>query len=78
TVTFCYVGEGLATADSLPVRGFSLDGKVDTEASISGNTIVIKTTTKPGWVYYGWKSFSDGNLVNSEQLPASTFRLVVR
>jgi sialate O-acetylesterase len=29
-------------------------------------------------VLYGWKPFTDANLINSENLPASTFKIKVQ
>lgn len=69
---------GLKTAGGEALRGFSLDGKKDAAAVIENNLVVLRTTQKPAFVYYGWKPFSDGNLVNAEGLPASTFKLPVK
>lgn len=88
-VHFTYAGKGLQTAfpDSLkdkanaetqPLRGFSLDGIHSIAATIQAQTVRIPVSTKPNYIYYGWKSYSDGNLVNSELLPASTFKLTVQ
>ncbi len=77
-VSFEYMAKGLKTSDSKAVRGFSVDGKNDTEAIFGDSGIIIPVSTKPKYVYYGWKSFSNGNLVNSENLPASTFKLTVK
>lgn len=72
-ISFQY-GNGLHTSDGKALRGFSLDGKNETPAEISGNKVVIRTSVKPENIYYGWKAFSDANLVNSAGLPASTFK----
>lgn len=69
--------KGLKTADGQSIRGFSLDGKNDIEAVIDQERILIRTAVKPAAIYYGWKPFSDANLVNAENLPASTFKIVV-
>lgn len=69
---------GLQTADGQALRGFSFDAKTDAGAVIQNNTVVIATNKKPAVVYYGWKPFTDANLVNGERLPASTFKLNVQ
>jgi|GEM_PF-1524670 len=61
-VSFRFTANGLETTDGSPVKGFSLDGKNEVEAFLKGNDIVIQTDMKPGFVHYGWKPFSDGNL----------------
>jgi len=76
-VSFQYAGKGLqATGDGI-VKGFSLDGKNSATVTIEQNSVHIPAKIKPDFVYYGWKSYSDGNLVNSELLPASTFKIKV-
>ncbi len=88
-VYFNYTGKGLQTADAAilngttsadgaSVNGFSLDGKNSVTATIQAQTVRIPVSSKPAYIYYGWKSYSDGNLVNSELLPASTFKLTVQ
>jgi sialate O-acetylesterase len=76
-VSFQYTAKGLKTSDDMPLRGFSTDGRTETAASFGDSGILILSDTKPEYIYYGWKSFSDGNLVNSENLPASTFKIKV-
>lgn len=77
-VSFRYKENGLRTTDGKPLKGFSLDGKDEVEAFFVNNAVVISTNQKPGYVYYGWTPFSNGNLVNSENLPASTFKIKVQ
>jgi sialate O-acetylesterase len=77
-ITFQYAGSRLKTSDSKPVKGFSLDGKNEVVAIAQGKTIVIAVKGKPEFIYYGWKPFSDANLINSEKLPASTFKCRVQ
>lgn len=77
-ITFDYIANGLKTSDGKPLRGFSVDGKNETEALLSDKSIIIPVKAKPAYIYYGWKPFSDANLVNSEALPASTFKLPVK
>ena len=74
-LSFEFKADGLKTVDGSAVKGFSLDGINDVEAFLEDGCIVIYTRKKPDYIYYGWKPFSDGNLVNSEGLPASTFRI---
>ena len=77
-ITFQYSGNKLTTADDQSVRGFSIDGINDCAAALQNNRVEISVSEKPSFVYYGWKSFTDANLVNSENLPASTFKLNVK
>ncbi|HUS01845.1 MAG TPA: sialate O-acetylesterase [Chitinophagaceae bacterium] len=70
--------DGLRTSDSKRLRGFTLDGRTDTEAGIKNDTVIINTIEKPAFIYYGWKPFTNANLVNSEGLPASTFKIKVK
>ena len=67
----------LSTSDDKSLRGFSIDGKNDVQASIRNKRVIIPLTEKPKNIYYAWKSFTDANLINSEKLPASTFKLEV-
>ena len=78
TITFQYAGNSLKTSDGKLPRGFSLDGVNETNAIIVDKEIIIETNKKPEFVYYGWKPFTDANLVNAELLPASTFKLKVQ
>lgn len=68
----------LKSSDEKGLRGFSLDGKTEVAAIIQNNKVVIASPQKPAFVYYGWKPFSDGNLMNGENLPASTFKIKVK
>ena len=77
TIRFQYTGNGLKTSDGNSLRGFSLDGINEINAIIVNKEIIIETNKKPEYVYYGWKPFTDGNLVNTELLPASTFKIKV-
>ncbi|MDF2188742.1 sialate O-acetylesterase [Paraflavitalea sp. CAU 1676] len=75
-ISFHY-GAGLQTADGQTLRGFSTNGVNDTPAKIQQQTVRISTPAKPAYVYYGWRSYTDANLVNVDLLPASTFRIKV-
>ena len=77
-VTFQYIAERLSTFDGGKLKGFSLDGTNEAAAILESNRIVIYAEKKPEFVFYGWKSFSDGNLINSEKLPASTFKIRIQ
>jgi sialate O-acetylesterase len=89
-ITFNHAIDGLATADGKALRGFSLDGIHDVSARIqkgklqlgksisSGSEmVVIDCEEQPAYIYYDWKPYTDGNLVNREQLPTSTFKIKV-
>ncbi|HMU47332.1 MAG TPA: sialate O-acetylesterase [Chitinophagaceae bacterium] len=77
-VSFEYMAKGLITSDGKSIKGFSIDGKNETEASFGDSGIIISVNSKPKYIYYGWKPFSNGNLINSENLPASTFKIKVK
>ena len=77
-LTFQYAASGIQTADGKALRGFSIDGKNISEARIEKNTVLIPASKKPHYIYYAWKPFTDANLVNAEQLPASTFKLALQ
>lgn len=74
-VKFKYTGRGLQTSDGGPLTGFSVEGSGSVTATVQKRTVVIYTTNPPAYITYGWKPYSDGNLVNSASLPASTFQL---
>jgi sialate O-acetylesterase len=77
-ISFQYTANSLRTSDNSVVRGFSFDGINDVSAIIDHNKVVINTINKPAYVYYGWKPFTDANLVNNALLPASTFKIKVQ
>ncbi|WP_305548633.1 sialate O-acetylesterase [Sediminibacterium sp.] len=89
-VTFNHAKDGLATADGKSLRGFSLDGIHEVSARIQKGTlqlgnavssgaemVVIDCEEQPEYIYYDWKPYTDGNLVNREQIPTSTFKIKV-
>ncbi|MBS1491757.1 MAG: sialate O-acetylesterase [Bacteroidetes bacterium] len=76
TISFRHAHK-LRTADGSHLRGFSLNGITDVEATINKESIIISAKEKPAYIYYGWKPFTDANLTNSERLPASTFKIKV-
>ncbi|MBP8115656.1 MAG: hypothetical protein KAY50_09885, partial [Chitinophagaceae bacterium] len=67
-VSFQYMANGLKTSDDKPLKGFSIDGKNETKAIFGDRGIIIPVSSKPQVIYYGWSPFSNGNLVNSENL----------
>ena len=75
--------EHLATSDGKELRGIEVSGAVGAfsavnskDITIEGNRIVIKAKDVRR-IRYGWKPFTDANLVNEEGLPASTFEIAV-
>ncbi|MDE3236865.1 MAG: sialate O-acetylesterase [Bacteroidota bacterium] len=77
-VYFTYTGGALKTTGAQVVHGFSIDAVHEVGAFIEGKRIKIPVAEKPPVVYYGWKPFSDGNLVNELLLPASTFSIHIK
>ena len=59
--------------------GFELAGAdhhfVPAEASLQGETVLVQSgaVTKPMYVRFGWSSFVENSLYNSDGMPASTF-----
>jgi sialate O-acetylesterase len=76
-VDFKYIGNGLSVSNGKSLRGFSIDGKSQAPAKIKGDKVFIKTSEKPKFIYYNWQPWAIGNLINSEDLPASTFKMEV-
>lgn len=75
---FQYNGKGLTGDPSGSVQGFSTDGKTAVQARIVGDHVECIAEKKPEFIYYGWRSWSDGDLMNREGLPASTFKIPVQ
>lgn len=72
-------GDGMCSSDGAPLRTFELAG-ADTvffpvRAEPLGNRILLhpNTVDSPRFVRYAWQPFSEGNLINKDSLPASTF-----
>jgi sialate O-acetylesterase len=78
TIEFEFAGVGLTTQDGKPLQGFSIDGENEIKAKMKNKRVIISVSEKPAFVYYGWKPFTDANLVNEEGLPASTFKINVQ
>lgn len=78
-VVFDYA-EGLKTADGDAIRGFELAGANclfhPAAAAIHGNRVYLHSPEVPHPVHvrYAWAPFTRANLVNRDDLPASTFR----
>ena len=77
-VTFTHAA-GLHASDGKFLRSFEVAGadKVfrPVKAAIENDHIVLDVTgnVTPKFVRFGWKPYSDANLVNDDNLPASTF-----
>lgn len=82
-VSFLYA-DGLQTSDGKSPSCFEIaeeDGLFQpATATIEGNTVRLTSPTikHPRYVRYAWQPFTRANLVNADQLPASTFRGEVR
>lgn len=82
-VSFLYA-DGLQTSDGKAPSCFEIaeeDGLFQpATATIEGNTVRLTSPTikHPRYVHYAWQPFTRANLVNADQLPASTFRGEVR
>lgn len=78
-VSFLYA-DGLQTSDDKAPSCFEIaeeDGLFHpATATIEGNTVRLTSPTikHPRYVRYAWQPFTRANLVNADQLPASTFR----
>lgn len=83
-VSFKYTGTHLTTSDGKALRGFVLRNEKgiekDVNAFIRNGKIIIPfdKNEKPVELLYGWKPYTDANLVNNEQLPASTFKIKIQ
>ena len=77
-IRFRYAGKGLASKENTELNGFTVDGINSAKAKIKGSKKVIIFTERTPFVYYGWSPYSNGNLINSELLPASTFKIEVK
>lgn len=78
-VSFLYA-DGLQTSNGKTPSCFEIaeeDGLFQpATATIEGNTVRLTSPTikHPRYVRYAWQPFTRANLVNADQLPASTFR----
>lgn len=82
-ISFQYA-KHLQTSDGKALRGFKLmDEKgiqTDVKAFIQNDKVVIPLDENktPIEVLYGWEFYTDANLVNEANLPASTFKLEIQ
>ncbi len=74
--------EGMQSSDGEALRTFEVADSIGVfypadEIEIKGNVIILssKKVNKPTRARYGWQPYSNGNLVNSSLLPASTFEV---
>lgn len=70
--------DGLKTSDSQELRMFEVAGAdgvfVHADAVISDDKVILSSDVKtPESVRYAWQPYTSANLVNGEDLPASTF-----
>ena len=75
----------LTTSDKLPMRTFEMAGVAErfypavAEVTAGGQIVLSSSAVPtPRYVRYGWQPFSEGNVVSSQGLPLSTFRLEVK
>lgn len=75
----------LTTSDQQPMRTFEIAGVDErfypavAEVTAGGKIVLSSSAVPtPRYVRYGWQPFSEGNVVSSQGLPLSTFRLVVK
>ncbi len=80
-VTFDHAGKGLASRDKQPLACFEIagdDGKyVSAQADIQGtNTVTVwsEAIKDPKHLRFAWSATAIHNLMNSEELPAVSFR----
>ena len=82
-VTFTHAIGGLRTSDGQALRGFEIaaadNGFIPASALINGATVRVtyQAGIAPRRIRYGWQPYPEGNLENSDSLPASTFVLDV-
>ena len=74
--------DGLKTSDGQALRCFEVAGYdevfVAVEAVIEdGNVVLSVPMQSPMYVRYAWQPFTRANLVNGEDLPASTFQATI-
>ncbi|AWI09525.1 exo-alpha-sialidase [Ereboglobus luteus] len=80
-VTFAQAGSRLRTSDGSAPRAFEVagaDGKFHpAEAKLDRDSVLLSASAvpSPSQVRYAWTPYSEGNLINDESLPASTFKL---
>lgn len=60
-ISFNYTGKTLATSNAMPLKGFSTDKDPHPTATINKQKVIIKASSKPTFIYYGWSPFTNGN-----------------
>lgn len=76
-------GDGLKTVDGAPIKDIEIAGEdkvfIKAMTKINGNRVIVwsKQIKNPRFVRYGYSAFTDGNLVNKDNLPASTFSNII-
>ncbi len=71
--------QGLTTTDRSTVKDLLIAGEdkvfVNAKSKIKKNTLIVwsQKIKNPRYVKYGYSSFTIGNLINGDKLPASTF-----
>ncbi|MBJ6367811.1 GDSL-type esterase/lipase family protein [Snuella sedimenti] len=71
--------EGLKTKDDTAIKDIIVAGEdkvfLKAQTKIKGNKLIVwsQNIKKPRYVKYGYSSYTNGNLVNKSNLPASTF-----
>ena len=75
----------LKTSDGQALRSLEVGGAFGAMQSVpgenikfKGNTIIIEGFDKAERIRYAWKPYTDANLVNEADLPASTFEIEVK
>ncbi|HEC42977.1 MAG TPA: sialate O-acetylesterase [Bacteroides sp.] len=78
-LNFDHTGSGLSTSGNTEILGFEIASENGTyqpaKVKIQQHSVILtgKGLRSPTNARYGWKPYTDGNLVNSRGLPASTF-----
>ncbi len=78
-LSFDHTGSGLSTGENKEILGFEIAGEDSiyqpAKVKIKQHSVVLtgKGLKSPTSARYGWKPYTDANLVNSRGLPASTF-----
>jgi sialate O-acetylesterase len=76
--------DGLKASDGKILRGFKIVNEKgisrEARAVIQNNKVIIPIAKYESAeeVLYGWEPYTDANLVNSENLPASTFKIKIQ
>ncbi|OIN56075.1 sialate O-acetylesterase [Arsenicibacter rosenii] len=80
-LTLTHTGTGLHTADGQAIRGFATGDATGPQTNVTalftGSAVLLSDTAAATgrYLYYGWQPFTTANVVNSEGLPLTTFRM---